>query len=404
MNDLTRRELLVGASAIATTSLWPGTARAKPLRDGEILPDPDFSLLREKDPYLIGVRPYRPAGVRLELVPEPLNGKRVIHNYGHGGAGVTLSWGCASVVTDLARELVVAGAALPSVAVLGTGIIGLTTASELRRRWPDMPITVYAKSLDLTTTVSWVAGGQFEPSGMHRLYTTPDQKTVLAGYLRRSRDRIVDLQNSGNRHAYGVAVRKNYTLDRKVPALDVATPRDVVAAPLRGSLPFRRLNAPGREYQTWLMTPAILMPKLVSELQSSGVRFEERNFASTADVAQLAASVIVNCTGYGSKQLFGDTTLVAQRGHNIVLKKTDEKQHYFFSGGCANWVIAYAFCRQDDIVIGGTIQKDMDSPAHTPDDEAVFARLLANGRELFAGNTQACVAAIDARAGSVESE
>ncbi|HSI06808.1 MAG: FAD-dependent oxidoreductase [Myxococcota bacterium] len=390
--SLTRRDLLVGASVIAGASMWPAAARAKALRDGELLPDPDFSQLRDKDPYLIGVRPYRPGGVRLEVVPEPLGGKRIIHNYGHGGAGITLSWGCASVATDLMQGLLATSTTPPSVAVLGTGIIGLTTATELRRRWPRMPITVYAKSLDLTTTVSWVAGGQFEPSGMHRLYTTPEAKNVLADYMRRSRDRIVELQNSGNRQAFGVAVRKNYTLDRQVPALDVVTPRDVVGAPVRGSLPFKNLNAPGREYQTWLMTPAILMPKLVTDLQSAGVRFEARTFESAADVAQLPATVVVNCTGYGAKQLFGDKSLIAQRGHNVVLKKTDERQHYFFSGGCANWVIAYAFCRQDDIVIGGTIQKDLESPAHTSADEAIFARLLANGRELFAGNTKACVA------------
>ncbi len=390
--SLTRRELIVGATALAGASVWPRVARAKALRDGEILPDPDFAQLRDKDPYLIGVRPYRPGGVRLELVPEPLGGKRIIHNYGHGGAGITLSWGCASVVTDLVQGLLATSTTPPSIAVLGTGVIGLTTATEIRRRWPQMPITIYAKSLDLATTVSWVAGGQFEPSGMHRLYTTPEAKLVLADYMRRSRDRIVELQNSGNRQAYGVAVRKNYTLDRQVPALDVVTPKDVVAAPVRGNLPFKHLNAPGREYQTWLMTPAILMPKLVSDLQSANVRFETRAFSSQTDVAQLPATVVINCTGYGSRQLFGDTSLVAQRGHNVVLKKTDERQHYFFSGGCANWVIAYAFCRQDDIVIGGTIQKDLESPAHTPADDAIFARLLANGRELFAGNTKACVA------------
>ena len=391
---LSRRELIAGSSALALATMWPRDVRAKALRGGEILPDPDFSQLRDRDPYLIGVRPYRPGGVRLELVPEPLAGKRLVHNYGHGGAGITLSWGCASVVTDLVHGLLATSTTPPSVAVLGTGVIGLTTATELRRRWPQMPITVYAKSLDLSTTVSWVAGGQFEPSGMHRLYTTPEAKKVLADYMRRSRDRIVELQNSGSRQAYGVAVRKNYTLDRQVPALDVVTPKDVVAAPQRGSLPFARLNAPGREYQTWLMTPAILMPRLVADLESANVRFEARTFASAADVAQLPATVVVNCTGYGSRQLFGDTSLVPQRGHNVVLKKTDERQHYFFSGGCANWVIAYAFCRQDDIVIGGTIQKELDSPTHMPADDAIFERLLANGRELFAGNTKACVAPV----------
>ena len=46
----------------------------------------------------VGLRPSRPA-VRLEA--EPLPGDRVLwHNYGHGGAGVTLSWGCARDLTD----------------------------------------------------------------------------------------------------------------------------------------------------------------------------------------------------------------------------------------------------------------------------------------------------------------
>ena len=43
--------------------------------------------------HRVGLRPYRPE-VRLEA--EPLAGGRVLwHNYGHGGGGVTLSWGCA---------------------------------------------------------------------------------------------------------------------------------------------------------------------------------------------------------------------------------------------------------------------------------------------------------------------
>ena len=45
----------------------------------------------------VGLRPGRP-GVRLEEDAPLPSGARVMHNYGHGGAGVTLSWGCASEV------------------------------------------------------------------------------------------------------------------------------------------------------------------------------------------------------------------------------------------------------------------------------------------------------------------
>lgn len=48
--------------------------------------------------HLVGLRPGRPA-VRLET--EIVSGGRVIHNYGHGGAGFTLAWGCAGEVVTL---------------------------------------------------------------------------------------------------------------------------------------------------------------------------------------------------------------------------------------------------------------------------------------------------------------
>jgi D-amino-acid oxidase len=45
--------------------------------------------------HRVGLRPYRP-GVRLES--EPFGGGVLWHNYGHGGAGVSLSWGCAAAI------------------------------------------------------------------------------------------------------------------------------------------------------------------------------------------------------------------------------------------------------------------------------------------------------------------
>ena len=51
----------------------------------------------------VGLRPFRKSGVRLER--DCLrDGRTVIHNYGHGGAGFTLSWGCAREVVNLAHD------------------------------------------------------------------------------------------------------------------------------------------------------------------------------------------------------------------------------------------------------------------------------------------------------------
>jgi D-amino-acid oxidase len=49
----------------------------------------------------VGLRPFRKSGVRLER-DRLRDGRTVIHNYGHGGAGFTLSWGCAREVLQLA--------------------------------------------------------------------------------------------------------------------------------------------------------------------------------------------------------------------------------------------------------------------------------------------------------------
>jgi D-amino-acid oxidase len=52
----------------------------------------------------VGLRPSRPGGVRLEVDAEGPKGTEVIHNYGHGGAGVTLSWGCGEEVVGLMEK------------------------------------------------------------------------------------------------------------------------------------------------------------------------------------------------------------------------------------------------------------------------------------------------------------
>jgi D-amino-acid oxidase len=49
----------------------------------------------------VGLRPFRRSGVRLER-DRMRDGRTVIHNYGHGGAGFTLSWGCAREVLEQA--------------------------------------------------------------------------------------------------------------------------------------------------------------------------------------------------------------------------------------------------------------------------------------------------------------
>jgi D-amino-acid oxidase len=48
----------------------------------------------------VGLRPFRKSGVRLERA-RLRDSRTIIHNYGHGGSGFTLSWGCAEEVVQL---------------------------------------------------------------------------------------------------------------------------------------------------------------------------------------------------------------------------------------------------------------------------------------------------------------
>ena len=108
----------------------------------------------------IGLRPHRPSGFVLRA--EKLDNKTLIHNFGHGGSGMSLSWGTASMATDIALEQ-----AERKAAVLGSGVVGLTSARELQRHGFD--VTIYAATVppDTTSKCRWRVGRR------HRDWSTP---------------------------------------------------------------------------------------------------------------------------------------------------------------------------------------------------------------------------------------
>jgi D-amino-acid oxidase len=87
----------------ATRRIWDELSRWRRVDESALgLPRTGLELRRVRR-VLAGIRPFRPQGVRLEL--DRVDQMPVIHDYGHGGSGLTLSWGCARDVRALVEAL-----------------------------------------------------------------------------------------------------------------------------------------------------------------------------------------------------------------------------------------------------------------------------------------------------------
>jgi D-amino-acid oxidase len=261
--------------------------------------------------------------------------------------------------------------------VVGTGVVGLTTARAIRRRHPAMPVTVYAKDLDVRTTTSAIAAGKFDPAGLGRAHAQGAGRDRLDGWLTDARAALRSLQPAWQR--YGIAERDSFTL--QPPSRDNTGLVD---------LPFDRLNQPGRMERSQLLDPTRLLPALQTELVERGVRFEPRWLQSRRDLVQLDATVVVLCVGYGAKALLGDDALVPKRGHLVRLQRPTAEHDYLLGVACKAGPPCYVFCRGDDIVLGGTVITGDDRTAVHADDQAVFDRVLTRAAEVFAGRVLRC--------------
>ena len=125
---------------------------------------------------VVGLRPYRPSGFR--VAKEMVGGTVVVHNYGHGGGGITLSWGTSKLAADLGLP----GHVGP-VAVLGCGAVGLATARLAQEA--GFEVTIYTKAMPPETT-SNIAGGQWNPVTVYDTSRTltPEFTTAVCGRQR----------------------------------------------------------------------------------------------------------------------------------------------------------------------------------------------------------------------------
>jgi glycine/D-amino acid oxidase-like deaminating enzyme len=105
----------------------------------------------------VGLRPHRDAGFVLRA--DKLDDKLLVHNYGHGGAGMSLSWGTGLMAAELASQT-----GMQRAAVVGSGAVGLTSARQLQRRGFD--VTIYAAAVPPNVTSNMSLAGFTPTSGL----------------------------------------------------------------------------------------------------------------------------------------------------------------------------------------------------------------------------------------------
>lgn len=305
---------------------------------GANLPTPDFTFVPSAPgACLAGIRPYRRGSYRLDA--EDAAGRLVVHNYGHGGAGITLSWGCAAKVREIVRARVAAGSTRDA-AVLGAGVMGLTAATRLLDL--GLTVTIYADRKPAETT-SFKAGGQWAVS----IVNYAGKERELAEILRTAHRTFSESIGNG----FGVYERDNYA-GRPAENLEVVMQlaAGLVHREFLPRMPFEHHTQAGYRYRTLLVEPPTFLRRLEEDLLARGVRFVWKRFRSREEVlTSVPQNIIVNCTGFGARDLWNDDLLCPIKGQLAMLPAQPALDYLYSQNG-------YLFPRSDHVVIGGTTE------------------------------------------------
>jgi len=328
---MNRRNFLQTSSAFAALSFagckaprsaTPATAPTLPWYDtiGPLAPiHADASRLFK---ITVCTRPFRAAGPRIE--PERIADKIVIHNYGHGGSGWSLSWGSAQVAVTKAQENL---AGKNDIAIIGCGAIGLTSAITAQRA--GLRVTIYAKERPPFVRSSRATGTW-----------TPDSRVALTsaaapnfGDLWETMARRSLAVHESYLGAPGTPVewQDAYRLDDAPDAPDAPEPPesdthhifDFLHDRIRDVLPqWRSVDSSLTPFPTLgvirssqlVFNISDYARQLLNDFLTAGGQIETREFHSPADFAALPQPVIVNCTGYDARKLFADESIIPVRG------------------------------------------------------------------------------------------
>jgi len=317
-----RRQVLAGAGAAA---LLGGLAGCTTLGDERARKAPPLELMPVRagtdriTRITVCTRPFRAQGPRLDT--EQVGSKLIVHNYGHGGSGWSLSWGSSSVAV---RKALASGER--DIAVIGCGALGLTSALLLQRA--GVKVTIYAKELPPNVRSSF-ASGIWSPDSRICLEenATPAFKQLWEQMARTS---FQTYQNFLGLSGAPVEFIDSYFASDQPPSARrraAADDRPKFAELQRELLPDLLTQgqdfAPGTHTlgQRYLRRNSLMMFNLteysrllMGDFGANGGKIEIAEFHTPADFAKLREKTLINATGYGARALFGDESLTPVRG------------------------------------------------------------------------------------------
>ncbi len=266
-------------------------------------------------------RPFRAAGPRIEA--QRLGHKTIVHNYGHGGSGWSLSWGSGTLALRLVQDT---GAR--QLGVIGCGAIGLTTALLAQRA--GFAVRIYAKALP-PDVFSMRASGLWTPDSRicdaQHADALGDQWETMTRISYARYQSLLGLPGKPIEwiDGYSLADAPFGKFHGDVPdepdygdfgeRVRDLTPRPVELPP--GSHPFPEPYV--RRYTTLMFNISSYANYLMSEFLAAGGKIEIREFHHPDELLKLPEPTLVNATGYGARALFGDESVIPVRGQTARL-------------------------------------------------------------------------------------
>lgn len=343
---LNRREVIKLTGVAALSAALSGACAPKTVTKPPVRPYRYFPMVKVSEDravrQAVGLRPYRASGFVVRY--EKIGDKDIIHNYGHGGGGITLSWGTSHLAVEKALPL-----GHRTCAVIGCGAVGLATARLMQLK--GYTVTIYAKDLPPHTT-SNVAAGQWSPfTVFEKDKITPE---FYSQFLRASRLSFGYFRKLiGSR--YGVRVADNFYFgDYPVELPDAIYELPEIYGELRtlvpGEYPFDEPSAV--VLKTMLIDTPTYLNAVMSDFRQDGGKIFVRDFRDMTELLSINEPLIMNCTGLGSYFLFKDYGLEPVKGQLIVLEPQPEVDYITLvkRGGI------YMMPRSDGIMLGGSRQ------------------------------------------------